>query len=491
MLDLFVIGGGINGTGIANDAAGRGLSVVLCEQDDLANYTSSYSSKLIHGGLRYLEYYEFRLVREALIERDVLLKKAPFLIHPLSIVMPHNKFLRPAWMIRLGLFLYDHLNLKQTLPKSKAINLAKQTLNPLKSIYKRGFVYSDATVDDSRLVVLNAIQAKQNGAEILTRHSVKKAVRTDKGWKIEVLDKMHDETKIFYAKALVNAAGPWVDKILNTNQLITSHHIKLVKGSHIVLPKLYEGKQAYILQHVDRRIIFVIPYREQFTLIGTTDIEYEGDPAKASISDQEKQYLCDVVNEYFQKQIKPSDIKWSYAGVRPLQQDEHADPKKVTRDYYLEVDDKNGLPILSVFGGKITTYRQLALHALNKLTPYFYNMKPSWTEQTPLPGGNLEQSFESFCSVLKSRYPFIETAVLNRLAYAYGTRCYELLGPCEKIEDLGHHFGAGLYEIEVKFLQKNEWAQTVDDIIWRRTKLGLFLSHQEIEDLSRWLCLAN
>jgi len=485
--DLFVIGGGVNGCGIASDASGRGLSVILCEQDDLASHTSSSSSKLIHGGLRYLENYEFRLVREALIERDVLLKVAPHLVHPLRFVMPHNRYLRPAWMIRMGLFLYDHLNPRQSLPKSTAYKLKALAKNPLQEKYTKAFEYSDARVDDARLVVTNAIQAKNHGAHILTRHKVIKAVRGQDSWQITVKNQFDLSLKIFYAKALINTAGPWVDKIIQTNHLPTQHHIRLVKGSHIVIPKFYEGEQAYILQNSDKRVIFVIPYQDKFSLIGTTDVDYEGDPAKVSISDAEKDYLCDAVNHYFTQAISTDDIIWSYAGVRPLQEDEHGDPRKVTRDYSFEVHDEAGkLPLLSVFGGKITTYRKLAEHALTKLVYYFPSMGLSWTGRTPLPGGDFTD-FKNFCYKLKHDYPWLPHAMLERLANAYGSRCYQLLNKSQSLADLGQHFGADLYEREVNFMIKHEWAQTLEDIIWRRSKLGLFLSSKEQANLDTWL----
>ncbi|MDF2939702.1 MAG: glycerol-3-phosphate dehydrogenase [Gammaproteobacteria bacterium] len=484
--DLFIIGGGVNGCGIAADAAGRKLSVALCEQDDLASHTSSSSSKLIHGGLRYLEYYEFRLVREALIERDVLLKVAPQLVHPLRFIMPHNEFLRPAWMIRLGLFLYDHLNIKQSLPKSKALRLSDHPNNPLKPKYKKAFEYSDARVDDARLVVANALQAKANGAAILTRHKVISASQEQDCWLIKVMDQ-HNQEKSFYAKALINASGPWVDKIIQDFSLETRHHVRLVKGSHIVAPKIYEGDQAYILQNSDNRVIFVIPYQNQFSLIGTTDIDYQGDPSQLSCSPEEQDYLCNAVNAYFQYSISPKQIIWSYAGVRPLQSDMHGDPKKVTRDYSLEVHDKEGkLPVLSIFGGKVTTYRKLAEHALEQLQLYFPKMGKAWTAYSPLPGGDCG-NFNAFCSQLEKAYPWLPKDLVNRLANAYGSRCHELLKHAQSLQDLGLHFGAGLYEKEVRFMIETEWARTLDDIIWRRSKLGLFLSPQEKDKLNNWL----
>lgn len=487
MIDLFIIGGGINGCGIAADASGRGLKVVLAEQADLANYTSSSSSKLIHGGLRYLENYEFRLVKEALVERDVLLKVAPHLVHPLRFVMPHNRYLRPAWMIRLGLFLYDHLHTSRYLFKSMSYKLNTISGNPLKLSYVKAFEYSDARTDDARLVIANALQAQNKGATILTRHQVVNAKRVNNYWQISVKNLKTTEIIEFQAKALVNASGPWVDRVVNELQLHTQHHIRLVKGSHIVVPKLYQEDHAYILQNTDKRVIFVIPYQGQFSLIGTTDVDYQGEPNKASCSIDEQQYLCNAVNQYFKHSISPNDIIWSYAGVRPLQSDEHGDPKKVTRDYTLEVHDDNGqLPLLSVFGGKITTYRKLAEHAMQKLTAYFPTMGAAWTDKVPLPGGEMT-SFTDFVNELASKHAFLPQAMLIRLAQAYGSRCYELLKDCHSMADLGQHFGADLYECEVNFMIKTEWAESLDDIIWRRSKLGLFLSAQEQANLKAWL----
>ena len=489
MLDLFVIGGGVNGTGIAADAAGRGLSVALCEQDDLANHTSSYSSKLIHGGLRYLEYYEFRLVREALIEREVLLKKAPHLIHPLRIIMPHNQHLRPSWMIRMGLFLYDHLNLRQSLPKSKLIKIkAANPSEPLNDHTKKGYIYSDATVDDSRLVVSNALHAQSLGATVLTRHRVESAERQQDHWLIRVKDQKTQEIKIFQAKALANASGPWVDQVIaNGLKLKSQHHVRLVKGSHLVTKKLYEGDEAYILQNEDHRIVFVIPYRNDFTLIGTTDVAYTGDPAKVTINPTEQSYLLEVVNHYFKKQLTNADVVWTYSGVRPLQSDEHADPSKVTRDYTFEVHDQQGaLPVLSIFGGKITTYRKLSEHAMEKLKPYFPNLKNAWTDKTPLPGGDMED-FEVFEKQMSAHYPELPAVLLHRLCLAYGTRLALVLSESCSLEALGEYFGGTLYEREVRYLVEHEWAQTPEDVLWRRTKQGLYFSAENIAKLTHWM----
>lgn len=486
--DLLVIGGGVNGVAIACDAAGRGLSVALVEQDDLASHTSSYSSKLIHGGLRYLEFYEFRLVREALKERQILLEKAPHIIHPLSIILPHDARQRPYWMVRLGLFLYDHLNLKQVLPKCKSLRFKED--NPLKSIFKKGFSYSDCTVDDSRLVALTAINAKQKGADIFTRHEVLAAARQNFRWETLVLDKATSTESTFTSKAIINAAGPWVDTIIDDKlQLHSTHEIRLVKGSHIVTTKLYEGDQAYILQNKDGRIIFAIPYQDDFTLVGTTDIEYEGAPGDVEISTEEEDYLLDVINTHFKKSATKNDIVWRFSGVRPLQKDEHADPKKVTRDYLLEVLDDNGkLPVLSIFGGKITTHRRLAEHAMEKLLPYFPDMSDPWTASSPLPGGDLgECDFDAFLNTVKSKYGWMDDDLAKRLAKSQGTRIFDMLDGVFSEDDMGRLFGGNLYEKEVKFLIEHEWAQTIDDILWRRTKQGLYFTDDEIQSLDKFI----
>jgi glycerol-3-phosphate dehydrogenase len=382
VLDVLVVGGGINGCGIAADAAGRGLNVMLCEQDDLAAHTSSKSSKLIHGGLRYLEFYEFKLVREALTERDILIQNAPHLIKPLRIIMPHDKTQRPQWMIRIGLFLYDHLHSSKHFPKSCKVKLKKS--GPLKADYSVGFEYSDATVDDVALTRACAAQAKQHGADIRTQTQVVNAVRQDKIWHISL--KTKHKTYTIKAKAIVNAAGPWVDKVIAQLGLTSQHHIRMVKGSHLITRKLYDGDKAYILQHTDGRIVFVIPHQGNHTLIGTTDVPFEGDPSDVQISPAETQYLLDAANRYFKQPVTEQDIESTFAGVRPLQSDEHESASKVTRDYTFEVDDENGTaPILSVFGGKITTYRKLAEHALEQLKPYCPGMKSAWTAGAMLP----------------------------------------------------------------------------------------------------------
>ncbi len=488
--DLFIIGGGINGVGIAADAAGRGLSVCLCEQRDLANATSSASSKLIHGGLRYLEHYEFRLVKEALKEREILLKIAPHLIHPLRITLPHNRHCRPRWMVRAGLFLYDHLNKNQILPKSRPVkfNMADDN-EPLAPPLKKGYQYSDAATDDARLVVANALSAQQHGAEILTRHRVISAERQADCWLIVVKDRRYQTEKSFHARALINAAGPWVDEINKQRlQTDTKFQVRLVKGSHLVVDKMYDGDHGYILQNSDKRIVFVLPFQQQFTLIGTTDIGYQGDPQTAKISAEEQQYLLDVVSQYFKQHLSDRDVIWTYSGVRPLQSDQHDNPSKVTRDYDFALNDIDGqLPLLSIYGGKLTTYRKLAEHALEKLQPYFPTMKNAWTHHAVLPGGNLQMPFPDFCKKMKSEYAWLPETLLIRWCYHYGTRLAMLLADCHCMADLGKHFGGELYEHEVRFLIETEWAQKVTDILWRRTKQGLFLTDLQVQKLDQWL----
>lgn len=491
MLDLFVIGGGINGVGIAADAAGRGLSVTLCEQGDLACATSSKSSKLIHGGLRYLEYYEFRLVREALSEREILLKKAPHIISPLRFIMPHNSQLKPAWMLRLGLFLYDHLGRRDRLPASKQLNFSKHPAGQLlNSTFKRGFIYSDCWVDDARLVVLNAMTARNHGASILTYTRVIAAQRKEGYWQIDVLNQRTQQKQSFQAKALVNAAGPWVESLIHEQlKLPSRNQVSLVKGSHIVVPKLYDEDFAFTLINNDNRVVFVIPYLRQYSLIGTTELAYGGDPFAAEISLSEVDYLCAAVNKYFKKNLRPEDVLWSYAGVRPLHKEEKANTSAISRDYILELDTTGtDLPLLSVFGGKITTYRKLAEHALKDLQPFFPQMTAPWTATAVLPGGDMPNAdFNRFYQEFCQQYPWLPESLAYRYAHSYGTLAHKFLDNTKKIEDLGRHYGAGLYGKEVEYLVKNEWATTAEDILWRRSKLGLFVTAQEAEVLQESL----
>ncbi|MGU3537339.1 glycerol-3-phosphate dehydrogenase [Methylobacterium sp. A54F] len=476
-VDLLVIGGGINGTGIARDAAGRGLKVVLCERGDLAEFTSSSSTKLIHGGLRYLEYYEFRLVREALAERERLLRLAPHIIWPLRFVLPHDRGLRPAWMLRVGLFLYDHLARLRTLPGSKMVRLRKSPLGkPLQERLTKGFVYSDCWVEDSRLVVLNAMDAADRGAEILTRTGVESARREGDLWVATLRDQASSRTRTVRARAVVNAAGPWVSETLGGTLGVNSRSaVRLIKGSHIVVRRMFEGEQAYILQQPDQRIIFAIPYERDFTLIGTTDVPYDGEPGPVQISAEETGYLCDCINRSFATSIGPDDVVWSYSGVRPLFDDAAANASAVTRDYVLDVSDASGAtPALSVFGGKITTYRRLAEHAIEKLAGYFPGLKPAWTGKAVLPGGTMpDADFERYLATLRARYAFLPPETARRLARAYGTRAETILGSARSLADLGEAFDGGLTAAEVDYLVAHEWARTAHDILWRRSKLGL------------------
>ncbi|MFJ3261226.1 glycerol-3-phosphate dehydrogenase [Pseudomonas sp. NPDC086581] len=485
--DLAVVGGGINGAGIAADAAGRGLSVFLCEQHDLAAHTSSASSKLVHGGLRYLEHYEFRLVREALAEREVLLAKAPHIVHPLRFVLPHRPHLRPAWMIRAGLFLYDHLGKREKLPASRGVRFGLDS--PLKAEIIRGFEYSDCSVDDARLVVLNAMAARENGAHVHPRTRCVSARRSKGLWHLH-LERADGSLYSVRARALVNAAGPWVDRFLREElRQKPPYGIRLIQGSHLIVPRLYEGEHAYILQNEDRRIVFAIPYLRQFTLIGTTDREYQGDPAKISISEEETDYLLNVVNAHFKHQLGRQDILRSFSGVRPLCDDESDDPSAVTRDYTLALDNTPGeAPLLSVFGGKLTTYRKLAEAALEQLAPHFAGvMKASWTASAPLPGGEAMTTVEELAVQLMDRLRQLDPALARRWASTYGSRIWKLLDGAHNLSELGEHLGAGLYAREVEYLVREEWARDADDILWRRTKLGLFLNARQRERLEQFL----
>jgi glycerol-3-phosphate dehydrogenase len=480
--DLLVIGGGINGAGIARDAVGRGLRVILAEKNDLAGATSSASSKLIHGGLRYLEHYEFRLVREALAERDILLENAAHIIWPLRFVLPHVGALRPVWMVRAGLWLYDHLGWsptrKSVLPRSHAVDLPSSAFGKgLRGDIRTGFVYSDCWVDDARLVVLNARDAADRGGAVLVRTSVDSARRRDGLWHARLTGpdgRLIDVT----ARAIVNAAGPWVREVLGGALGVNvTPLVRLVKGSHIVVPRQYEGEHAYILQNDDRRVVFMIPYEGRFTLIGTTDIPYTSDPANVAITSEETEYLCRAANRYLARPISPSDVVWSYAGVRPLYDDGSANASEVTRDYVLDLDGAPGNPpVLSVFGGKITTYRRLAEHALEKLAPFFPAMKPAWTSSGPLPGGDFPGAdFEAFLNARAQAYPWLPREHLRALARRHGSRIEKLVGDARSLADLGPHFGAGLYGREIDLFLREEWAASAHDVLFRRTKLGLHI----------------
>jgi glycerol-3-phosphate dehydrogenase len=489
MYDLAIVGGGINGAGIARDAAGRGLRTLLVEKDDLASHTSSWSTKLIHGGLRYLEYYEFRLVAEALAEREVLLRAAPHIIAPLQFVLPHEPHLRPAWMIRAGLFLYDHLGGRKSLPSSFGVELSTSKWGAgLKNTFHRGFVYADARVDDARLVVFNAISAREKGADIRTHTRLIAGHRENGHWRM-TLQEASGETQEVSARALVNAAGPWVKQVQDeVSAEPTQARVRHVKGSHIVVPRVHQEAHAYILQNSDHRIVFVIPYQDEFSLIGTTDItveEYE----HPEISNEEITYLCGIANAYLAKPIAPEDVVWSYSGVRPLYDDGSTDPAAVTRDYVLKLDANEGVaPLLSIFGGKITTYRRLAEQALGEIAPFFPEMKRPWTKAEPLPGGDIVRGdLATYERELNARYASLDPRLLGALARRHGTRSSRVLGNANVAADLGRHFGDTLFAAEIDYLIAQEWATSAEDILWRRTKCGLHMTAGEREAVSRYL----
>jgi glycerol-3-phosphate dehydrogenase len=493
IFDLAIIGGGVNGCGIARDAAGRGNSVFLCEMNDLASGTSSWSTKLVHGGLRYLEYYEFRLVREALIEREILWQIAPHIIRPLRFVLPHHSGLRPAWLLRLGLFLYDHIGGRHLLPATRSVDLSRDEVGkPLQpNRYKKGFEYSDCFVDDARLVVLTARDAADRGAEIRTRTRAVEIRQADGLWHVTAQNLTRGTRQTIKARALVNAGGPWVEDVLASGAGVNARaKVRLVQGSHIVVRKLYDHDRAYILQNSDGRIVFIIPYQGDFTLIGTTDQDYEGDPAKVKATSTEIEYLCASVSEYLATPVKPDDVVWTYSGVRPLYDDGASEAKAATRDYVFELDTPGGVPLLSIYGGKITTHRRLAEEALERLAPYLRSAKAKegWTARAPLPGGDMDVSaIAALSEELARNYPFLSPAHASRLAHAYGTRATKLLGSAKSIADLGQSFGATLTEAEVRYLMAHEWALTAEDIVWRRSKLGLRLSVVEIASIDEWM----
>lgn len=497
---VLVIGGGINGAGIARDAAGRGLSVLLCEKDDLASHTSSASTKLIHGGLRYLEYYEFGLVRKALQEREVLMRSAPHIISPLRFVMPHDKGQRPAWMIRAGLFLYDHLAKRELLPGAEVVNLQKHIAGqPLLADFRRGFAYSDGWVNDARLVILNAMQAAEKGATIMTRTRCVSARRQDDHW-LAQLQKVDGSMMMVQSRSLVNASGPWA---INTLQQVlhqgAAKHLRLIKGSHIVVQRLFHHPYAYIFQHPDGRIVFAIPYEQDFTLIGTTDLDYQGSLDEVAISEEEVSYLCGLASHYFTQSISPADVLWSYSGVRPLVEDAVEAGKEkaaaLTRDYSLQLDT-TGAPVLNVFGGKITTYRKLAEEALSMLAPLLNNANSAWTEHACLPGGDIYgdvpenravSEFPLFIQQCQQQYAWLPPHLTERYAHAYGSRIHVLLKDKYSLADMGDLLLPGLYVAEAAYLVKHEWALEVDDILWRRSRLGLHLLGEDSSRLQEWL----
>jgi glycerol-3-phosphate dehydrogenase len=488
LFDLLVVGGGINGAGIARDAAGRGLAVALCEQHDFAAHTSSASTKLIHGGLRYLEHFELRLVSKALQEREVLIASAPHIMWPLRFVMPHAPHLRPEWMIRIGLFLYDHLARRRYLPDSRRIDLRRHAAgNVLASSYRTGFVYSDGWVDDARLVLLNVKDAAERGAAVFAGRRCEQLTRSADAWQATLGAAGHPPLRL-RARAVVNATGPWVGEFLRSTAVMQSAaQVRLVKGSHIVVRRLFAHSYAYIFQGKDQRIVFAIPYEQEFTLIGTTDVEFSGDPATVQISTEEIDYLCRMVNDYFTQQISRSDVIWSYAGVRPLLDDAAGNASSVTRDYRLELDDA-AAPLLSVFGGKLTTYRRLAEDALAVLAPLLGNSGRPWTATATLPGGDLPRAdFGRFLRSLRTRYRWLPAPLRRRYARAYGSRVATLLAGATSLDDLGSEVLPGLYAREIDYLRREEWAVSAADILWRRSKLGLHLPVGSEILLSQWL----
>ncbi|MDQ3026080.1 MAG: glycerol-3-phosphate dehydrogenase [Pseudomonadota bacterium] len=488
MIDILVIGGGINGAGIARDAAGRGLSVTLVEKADLASATSSWSSKLIHGGLRYLEQYEFGLVREALQEREVLLRLAPHIIRPLLFVLPHDASMRPVWMIRAGLWLYDHIGGRITLPGSKAVAFPHMEFSAgLKGDFRSGFVYSDCRVDDSRLTVVNAVAAREKGATVLTRTRFERARRLDGEWEVEITE-ASGAKRMLRAHALVNAAGPWVmDVLKGVDGEKVKGGVRLVKGSHIIVPKVHSQRHALILQNPDKRVVFVIPYESKFSLIGTTDVAVPDVQAGARISEEETDYLLAAANRFLAKPLTRADVVSSYAGVRPLYNDGSDNPSEVTRDYVIRLDhEAHRAPLVTLFGGKITTYRRLAEEAMDKLAPFFPGLKGRWTATETLPGGNVAH-FNAFRDEMQAQYSKLGRELIDAVVRRHGNRTTRLLGEAARLEDLGRYFGAGLTQREVDYLRAEEWAQTAEDVLWRRTKCGLHMTEGERTAVEQYL----
>jgi glycerol-3-phosphate dehydrogenase len=486
--DVLVIGGGVNGTGIARDASGRGYSVMLAEMNDLASGTSSAATKLVHGGLRYLEHYKFKLVHESLAEREVLWAAAPHIIWPLRFVLPHHQGLRPAWLLRMGLVVYDYLGGRKLLPATKTLDLrTHETGKPLKPGYSVGFEYSDCWVDDARLVTLYAKDAAERGARIATRTKVVAARRGEDGWTVQL--QSDAGTEVVTASLLVNAGGPWVDQVINRSLgRNDERHVRLVKGSHIVVKKQFEHDRCYIFQNADDRIIFAIPYEQDFTLIGTTDLDYKAEPGPVEISDEETGYLCAAASEYFAKPVTRDEIVWTYAGVRPLYDDGASAAQEATRDYVIKTEAEDGGALINVFGGKLTTSRRLSEEVVDGFGKLIGRMGPRWTSGAKLPGGEFETTgFEAQVGKLQSAYPQLDGALVRRLTRLYGTRADKLLGNVRTADDLGQHFGATLHAREVDYLMAEEWARTADDVLWRRTKLGLRVTPQDKERLAAYM----
>jgi glycerol-3-phosphate dehydrogenase len=497
IFDIFVIGGGINGCGIARDAAGRGWSVYLCEKGDFASATSSASTKLIHGGLRYLEYYKFRLVREALLERETLWRIAPHIIWPLRFVLPHHKGMRPAWLLRLGLFIYDHLGGRKLLPPTRTLRLRNDPAGlPLKTDFVLGFEYSDCWVDDARLVVLNARDAADRGAIVAPRTSCVSGIRKDGLWQLTLKNEASGEQTTVKSRTLINAAGPWVGQVLGSALHVNAPaSIRLVKGSHIVVDRLYDHDRCYFFQNADRRIFFAIPYEADFTLIGTTDLDHQGEPGVVTASADEIAYLCKAASGYFKTPVTEDMVKWTYSGVRPLYDDGASEAQSATRDYVLKLDAPEKSPaLLSVYGGKITTYRKLAESALALLNPFLPEARQAagWTASAPLPGGEFPvESFEQQVASLRKSYPFLDAMLARRLTRAYGARAPKIIRDAKSASDLGRVFGANLTEAEVQYLMTSEWAQNAEDVVWRRSKLGLRLTSGEIAAIDDYMRTAR
>jgi len=489
--DVLIIGGGVNGTGIARDAAGRGVSVVLVEQGDLASATSSASTKLFHGGLRYLEQYDFLLVRKALKEREILLRNMPHISRPMRFVLPHVKGMRPAWMLRIGLFIYDHLGGRSMLPGTSVVDLRTDMAGrSLKAGLRRAFEYSDGWVDDARLVVLNACDAAGRGAQVLSRTKLVSARRDGGNWVAELVDMQTGAAFQIQARALVNAGGPWVNTVIDALEGVAAPDpVRLVRGSHIVVRKLFDHDRPYFFQLSDGRIIFAIPYQDDFTLIGTTDVDHHTDPAKAECSAEEAAYLCRAASDYFAKPVEVSDIVWTYSGVRPLDDTLEGNASTASRDYHIKVSDQNGqAPLISIYGGKITTFRKLSEQAVAKLGAYIELTGQPWTDHTPLPGGDFPMlGCDALAEKLSLDFPFLATASCHRLVSAYGTLAWKMLGEVKTVEGLGLHFGGGLFACEVKWLMSQEFARTAEDILWRRSKLGLVLTPDQVAVLENWL----
>lgn len=492
--DVLVIGGGINGCGVARDAVGRGYSVCLCEAGDLASGTSSAATKLIHGGLRYLEYYEFGLVREALMEREVLWQMAPHIIWPLRFVLPYQNGLRPRWLLRLGLFLYDYIGGRKLLPATKTLNLRTDVAgSALNEKFQTGFEYSDCWVMDSRLVVLSAKDAANRGADVRTRTKGTRAERDADGWTVEVTDQRSGVTEILHAKILVNAAGPWVDTVLlEVLGQPEVDNVRQVKGSHIVIKKKFAHGKCYILQNPDGRVIFAIPYEDEFTLIGTTDVEYPDMTGRPEATDAEIDYLCKMASDYFAEPVRREDVVWTYSGVRPLYNDGATTAQETTREYVIKTEGEGVGMLVNVFGGKLTTYRRLAETILDEIETALGPRHPTWTAQSRLPGGDFPvQGFEQLLADLQGTYPFVAPNVMRRLVRHYGTCIEQMLGDAKSIADLGQHFGAGLYAAEVDYLMGEEWAATAEDVLYRRTRMGLHLSAAEAEALDAYMTSSN